>query len=67
MFTTTAKGKMNLSDYPSVPGKKGKIEMTCVICDNLPCKLKYKWEGVRKKASSGAPILCDGNCQEPLD
>lgn len=59
MFNTAAKGKMNLSDFPSVPEKKkkGKIEMTCVTCDNLTCKLKYKWEGVRVKASLGVPFL----------
>lgn len=66
MFNSAPKEKINLSDFPSVPGKKGKIEVTCFTCGNLTCKLKYKWEGVRVKAAFGAPFLCDGNSQEPL-
>lgn len=67
MFNTDAKGMMNLSGFPSVPGKKGKIEMTCVTSNNLACKQKYQWEGVKVKAAFGAPLLYDGNSREPLD
>lgn len=55
---------MNLSDFPSIPGKK-RTDRDDLYYDNLTCKLKYKWEGVRVKATFGAPLLCDG--KEPLD